>query len=115
MHAGWATAPATSAQYPQPLAARTIDTNTDAIRDTTSFAYTAANRNPRISSARCTTEKLVAMIASELPAAIGSTFGAWKNHAIGTPSAADATVRSAPAPTLIQNRLVAIPEVMWSA
>src|ERR1019366_887776 len=72
---GRATAPATSAQYPQPAQARRIDTATETAPARMSLTDTAEKRMARLSRATWRTEVLVMKIVTEIPRATCATRG----------------------------------------
>src|SRR6266478_1372805 len=72
---GWATAPATSAQYPHPAHPSRIETATETARARMSLAETTEKRIARLSKARCRTEVLVMKIVTDMPTAARATRG----------------------------------------
>src|SRR5689334_24487554 len=85
-----ATAPATSAQYPQPIHAKRSDTTTDMPRATMSFADTRVKRIARLRSARCWTDKHVKRIVNARTPATAVIFGSPYARARSGPSPAKA-------------------------
>src|SRR6266851_2385538 len=64
----WATAPATSAQYPHPAQPRRIESATETARAKMSLADTTVKSMARLRRARCKTDVLVIAIVTDMPA-----------------------------------------------